>query len=241
MGIEIMLMKNNFLKCVLNLMLENTDEEIWKDIEGLEGEYAISNKGNVKNLKTGRIRADRYNRRNGYKQVHLKGKPYYIHRLVALAFIPNPQNLPQVNHIDERKDNNDVSNLEWCTASENVNYSIYKQSCKINQITKDSELVKTWESSHQIERETGYGQSNIITCCKGKRRSAYGYRWQYANPESQRVMNRHVAVYKGNDYIGEFPSAKKACKALGLKYNSVNKCLSGQMPSNKGYTFKYLE
>ena len=240
MGIEIMLMKNNFLKCVINLMLENTDEEIWKDIEGLEGEYAISNKGNVKNLKTGRILGERYGN-HGYRFVNLKGKEYTVHRLVALAFIPNPNNLPQVNHIDEKKNNNNVSNLEWCSASYNTNYSIYKCSCKIKQLTKDSELVKTWESSWQIERETGYDQGNIIKCCRGKIRSAYGYRWEYANTESQRVINRPVIAFKGGKQIGEFANARKASEALGLKYLSVYQCLNGRLKSNKGYTFKYAE
>lgn len=221
-------------------MLENTDEEIWKDIEGLEGEYAVSSKGRVRNIRTGRIIDGAYNSR-GYKQIKLKGKYYYIHRLVALAFIPNPNNLPQVNHIDERKDNNDVSNLEWCTASYNTNYSSHKCSCKIKQLTKDGELVKAWKSSMQIERETGYDQGYIIKCCKGKIRSAYGYRWEYANTESQRVINRPVIVHKGDEYIGTFTSATKASEALGLKYRSINCVLQGRLKSNKGYTFKYAE
>ena len=225
--------------------MENTDknfqdEEIWKEIQGFEGEYAISNKGNVKNLKSGRILGGRYDSM-GYKQIKLKGKKYLIHRLVALAFIPNPNNLPQVNHIDEVKTNNNVENLEWVTASENVNYSIYKQSCKINQITKDSELVKTWESSMQINRETGYDASSIIKCCRGKRKQAYGYRWEYLNSSFQRIFNRPVIAFKGGKQIGEFANARKASEALGLKYRSINCVLQGRLKSNKGYQFKYLD
>lgn len=216
------------------------DTEVWKEIDGLEGEYAVSSKGRVKNLKTNRILGGGV-KSNGYKQVYLKGKTYTVHRLVALAFIPNPENLPEVNHKNEDKRDNNVDNLEWCSRTYNVNHSIYKCSCKIKQITKDGEFVKIWESSHQIERDTGYDQGHIIDCCKGRLRQAYGYRWEYADMSQQRKLNRPVAVYKGNDYIGEFPSAKKACKALGLKYNSVNKCLSGQIHSNKGFTFTYAD
>ena len=241
MGIEIMLMKNNFLKCVLNLMLENTDEEIWKEIEGLEGEYAISNKGNVKNLKTGRIRADRYNRRNGYKQVHLKGKNYMVHRLVALAFIPNPNNLPQVNHIDEDKLNNDVKNLEWVSIEDNIRHSIHNQSCKVKQLDKDGNLIRVWDSIHQINRELGYARQAITRVCKGKQEYSYGFRWEYCDPKSQRIMNRPVVMYRGNDYIGTFASATKASEALGLRYRSVSDCLKGRLKSTHGYQFKYLD
>ena len=221
-------------------MLENTDEEIWKEIQGFEGLYEVSSHGRVRNLRTGRILGDRYDGA-GYKAVLLDGKNYYIHRLVALAFLDNPNNLPQVNHIDEVKTNNNVENLEWVTASENVNYSIYKQSCKINQITKDSELVKTWESSWQINRETGYDASSIIKCCRGKRKQAYGYRWEYADPSQQYKFNRPVIAFKGGKQIGEFANARKASEALGLKYLSVYQCLNGCLKSNKGYTFKYAE
>ena len=217
------------------------DEEIWKEIQGFEGEYAISNKGNVKNLKSGRILGGRYDSM-GYKFVNLKGKNYMVHRLVALAFIPNPNNLPQVNHIDERKDNNDVSNLEWCTALYNINYSSHKRCCKINQLTLDGELVKAWESSMQINRETGYSPGNIINCCKGKIRSAYGYRWEYANPESQRVINRPVAALtKDGEFVAEYRSAAEASRCLKIKYKCIYRCLNGLYKSTHGLKFIYID
>lgn len=219
--------------------LKDTQEQ-WKDIDGLEGEYAVSDKGKVRNIKTGRILAGSHNR-NGYRTIVLKGKDYMIHRLVALAFLDNPHNLPQVNHKNERKDDNNVENLEWCSISYNVNYSSHKCSCKINQLTIDGELVKTWQSSMQIKRETGYDQGYIIQCCKNKQRSAYGYCWEYSDPSQQRKFNRPVLVYHGEEFIGEFANAVKASEALGLRYYSVYKCLSGQIPSNKGYTFTYAD
>ena len=214
--------------------------EQWKDVVGFEGLYEVSTKGRVKNLKTGRILGDRYDS-NGYKIVDLKRKNYYIHRLTALAFIPNPDNLPEVDHVDEDKRNNDVSNLRWVTASENVRHSTHKYSCQVKQIDKDGNLIKTWDSLKQIERELGYKSGSISNICKGMRRYVYGFRWEYVNKDSQRVKNRKVIVYKGSEYIGEFPSANKASEALGLGSRNIYYCLSGRFNSTHGYSFRYAE
>lgn len=221
-------------------MLKDTDEEIWRDIDGLENQYAISTKGRVRNIRTGRILAGTYNN-DGYKYVILKGKGHTVHRLMALTFLDNPNNLPQVNHIDEDKRNNDISNLEWCSKSDNVSHSIHNQYCKIKQLDKDGNLIRIWDSIKQIECELGYFMSNIVNACKGKRRSAYNFQWQYLDPSSQKVVNRPIIAFKDSERIGEFASIKKASEALGLKYCSVYNCLSGRRPSNKGYSFKYAE
>ena len=237
--------KSNDARIILNELRQNWEhkrlkdnEEQWRDIDGLEGEYAISSKGRVQNLKNGKILTgvvDSY----GYKKLILKGKTYKIHRLVALAFIPNPNKLPQVDHVDEDKTNNNVSNLRWVSPSENIRHSTHKQSCKVKQLSKDSEIIKVWDSFNQIQKETGYNKSNIINTCKGKLRSAYGYCWEYMDPSSQRTINRPVIVHRGDEYIGEFPSAAKASKALGLCDVSVYYCLSGRLPSTHGYAFTY--
>ena len=97
--------------------------EIWKDIKNYEGTYQISNFGNVRNIRTNRIMIQS-TRSSGYKQITLynPNKTFRVHRLVAEAFIPNPNNLPQINHKDENKSNNRVDNLEWCTTKYNINY-----------------------------------------------------------------------------------------------------------------------
>lgn len=104
-------------------------EEIWKDIKGYEGKYQVSNLGRIKVLNYKRsgqehIMATKNNK--GYCEIRLakdgKRKDFIVHRLVAQAFIPNPNNLPQVNHIDENKTNNCVNNLEWCTQAYNNSY-----------------------------------------------------------------------------------------------------------------------
>ncbi len=225
-------------------MLENKqfhEDEIWKAIKGFEGLYAVSNRGRVKNLKSGRILGGTYNN-HGYKRIHLKGKTYKIHRLVALAFIPNPDNLPEVNHKNEDKGDNNVDNLEWCTKSYNTNYSSHKQSCKIKQLTLDGELVKVWESSHQIERELGYGQGNIVNCCRGKYKQRYGYRWEYSDTSQQRKFNRPVAALTmDGDLIAEYKSVAEASRCLKIKYICVYLCLNGTIKSTHGLRFIYID
>ena len=171
-------------------------EEIWKDIEGYEGDYMVSNLGNVKSLKYGkeRILKPRTSRK-GYLSIGLhKGKireQWKIHRLVATYFIPNPDNLPQVNHKDENKANNCVSNLEWCTQEYNINYGTGirrrqlsntngKLSKPVCQYSKDGCFIKEWKSINDIERITGYSSGHISECCRGKQVNyAYGFIWRY--------------------------------------------------------------
>lgn len=222
------------------------DEEIWKEIEGFEGLYAVSNKGRIRNIRTGRILKYGIDGM-GYPFVLLckansKPKNIKVHKLVAQAFIPNPKNLPQVDHIDENKKNNDVSNLRWVTASQNQRHSAHQKSCKIKQLTLDGELVKTWGSSKQIERETGYRQGNIIQCCKSKIRSAYGYRWEYADPYQQQKHNRPVAALtKDGEFVAEYKSIAEASRCLKISYPQVYMCLNGKLKSTHGLKFIYID
>lgn len=156
--------------------------EIFKDIEGYEGLYQVSNMGNVKSLGNGGSNASRerilkpIKLKNGYLQVGLykegKLKHYIIHRLVAQAFIDNPNNYPQVNHKDEDKTNNKVENLEFCDCQYNIDYSLSKQVMCL-------ETGKIYPSTHQVERELGYNIGSISKCCNGKLKTAYKFHWQY--------------------------------------------------------------
>ena len=127
--------------------------------------------------------------RNGYESVLLcannSPKFYYIHRLVATAFIPNPDNLSQVNHKDENKANNCISNLEWCTQKYNLNYGTgnkrraRSKSKKVLQFKTDGTFVKEWESTMDAQRNLGFDHANISKCCRNIRKSAYGFLWKY--------------------------------------------------------------
>lgn len=162
-------------------------------IEGYEN-YEVTCSGEVINTKTGRVLKP-YKDRKGYLNVVLSknNRPKYfkIHRLVAEAFIPNPENLPCVNHKDENQSNNLVENLEWCTHEYNINYGARnervsktltngKTSKTVLQLRKDGSLVRIWPSASEVERQIHYNQSNINQCCLGKRHSANGYKWCYA-------------------------------------------------------------
>lgn len=171
--------------------------ENWKDIKGYEGLYQVSDQGNVKGPKGYILKPQA--RRHGYLAVYLykDGCPRgheSIHRLVAEAFLPKPEGATEVNHIDEDKQNNRVSNLEWVTHSENMRRGTVparigaaglngKTSRPIAQYTRDGILVATYPSMAEAERKTGFAKANICRCAQGSSgySHAYGYIWRYAS------------------------------------------------------------
>lgn len=183
--------------------------EEWRDIADYEGLYQVSNFGRVKSLPRmvkGRggseyLLRERFLKqavdKYGYLMVGLhkegKGKMCKVHKLVAQHFIPNPHNLPCVNHRDECKTNNIWLNLEFCSYKYNANYGTRnerigkantngKLSKPVLQIDKTTgEVIKEYESTKQVEREMGFNQGNISSCCTRRLRQAYGYIWRYKN------------------------------------------------------------
>ncbi len=162
--------------------------EIWHDIEGYEGLYQVSNKGRVKSLYNGSERILKlHDDGRGYLKAHLTkentSKHIRVHRLVANAFIPNPENKPQVNHKDENKKNNCVENLEWITHVDNCNYGTRNErvSRKLLQYSKDGEFIKEWQSAVEVKRVLSINNSNIIQCCRGNpnHTTAGGFVWRY--------------------------------------------------------------
>lgn len=159
-------------------------EEIWADLPGYEGLYRISNLGEI-------VSTPRKGTNGGTKQYRITHKGYAevtlckdgkqrtekVHRLVALTFIPNPNNLPEVNHRDENKLNNRVDNLEWCTTQYNLNYGT--RTVKSGRPVQCVETGKIYPGSAWAARELGFDQSTITKCCKNPNRATCGYHWKY--------------------------------------------------------------
>lgn len=180
-------------------MLNNSSNEIWKDIPGYEGLYKISNKQRVRSINRdiiysngvkhhtiGKILKPQKNKQ-GYLFVILtknnKPSAKYIHQLMAKVFIPNPNNLLFINHKDENKSNNSIENLEWCTISYNNNYGTRTQKTrkKICQYTTDYKLIKIWDGIRVASRVLNISSQQISQCCKKQkyRHTAGGYIWEY--------------------------------------------------------------
>jgi hypothetical protein len=193
--------------CIMNHDKKNTiNADVLFDIEGYEGLYSVTTKGDVYSwgkgksfTSDGKLKMIKHTiKANGYVQVKLfkngERKYFNVHRLVAKCFIPNPENKREVNHKDGNKQNNEVSNLEWVTTRENQLHAFAlglqvaprgkDSTCSIpiNQYQKDGTFVKQWESINTLKREMGFNSFGIIGCCKMRKKykTAYGFKWEYA-------------------------------------------------------------
>lgn len=185
--------------------------EIWKSLDFLGyPNYEVSNMGRIKTLNYKRSGKEKilktYKDKYGYLISHLynnsKGKTYFVHRLVALTFIPNPEKLPMINHKDESRDNNCVENLEWCDCKYNLNYGSrnirlrkklkgnkhteetkQKMSKAISkpilQFTLEGVFIREWQSATSASKELKINRGNITQCCKEKLKTCGGFIWCY--------------------------------------------------------------
>ena len=202
------------------------EQEIWKDIKGFEGIYQISSLGRVRSLDRwvnsknesnklvkGRILTPVYDK-DGYTMVtlsshgeHLKCK---VHRLVCSAFIPNPENKPQVDHINAIKNDNRVENLRWCTSKENSNNPITLEklprywkdafgnenpnSKTIIQFSLDGELVRKWDCIRDASNHTGANYTSISQVLNGKLKQAGGYFWKYYDIDTYLIAKMNKTI-----------------------------------------------
>ena len=169
--------------------------ETFLSVPGYEGLYEISNLGNVKSLRSGKILKKSKNN-VGYEIISLNKnktrKSHLIHRLVALAFIPNPLGLPEINHKDEDKTNNNVENLEWCTRSYNLNYGGYSERMsktllqnnphrkRVACYNKDTgELIKTYDSITEAALDIDVSYNALDACLRGITKTCRKMTWKF--------------------------------------------------------------
>lgn len=198
--------------------------EIWKDVAGYEGLYQISNLGRVKGLKRNKILALKDNQ--GYLKIGLR-KPkdkqrfFSVHRLVAIAFIPNPNNYPQINHKDECKTNNCVSNLEWCTAKYNCNYGTHTLRVVQNTDYSKVNYKARHEHTNYAERYKHTDYTHIRECTK------------------RRFSHRVIQYTLNDEVVREWDSLRDLEKALKCDRKQVVKCCKGIRENFRGYKWKY--
>lgn len=196
-----------------SFVMENKLSEKWLAVKGFESNYSISSLGRCRSIskwinsknqsiafKAGRILKPKTSK-TGYLQLCLcvdnKRTHISVHRLVALAFLPNPNNYPQVNHINGIKTDNRIENLEWCTAYDNIMHALetglnvmptgaaHPHSKGVNQYDMNGKFIRTFGSAREAERETGITQAGISACCRKKsgHHSAGGYKWDLIKPK----------------------------------------------------------
>lgn len=245
-------------------------EEIWKDIAGYENLYMVSNLGRVKSLARWHRRTDTilkpHNVNGNYKHVRLADNNrnyigYSIHRLVAIAFILNPDNLPCVNHKDENPANNKADNLEWCTYKYNVNYgtrtirAALAESVPIIQFSLDGNFIKEWTSITVARRSFGkvHG-SGIQQCCDGTCRMTYGYVWRWRRDFDEtpahieydyvpaKIQSKVVLQFTlDGKFVKEYSSALEAAKANGYSRGNISNVCRGIKPYMYSYIWRYKE
>lgn len=241
---------------------------IWKEIKNLE-KYLISDTGLVQNRKTGNI-IKSTTTSNGYQMVSLyiekgKTKRFYVHRLVAITFLPNPDNLTDVNHKDYNKQNNSVDNLEWCTRSDNLKHSYSyenrnknrehakelatknheKMKIKVIQKTLFGEFVAEYNSMREAEEKTGIPMQNISAVTLGKRRSAGGYAWERAdgidfeyNPT--KYFSAVQQLDNNDQIIAEYYSMADAARATGIDSNNISAVCVGKRKTAGGFKWRKI-
>lgn len=191
--------------------------EKWEEIPNFCHLYYVSNYGRILRMKHTRVSKRYYKNgkvyptkilsqsknKQGYVNTQIRNldgtglfKTFKVHRLVAQAFIPNPDDKPQVNHKDGNKLNNRVDNLEWCTNGENGRHAWEnglrtkrigcnnKFSVKVNQYDLNGTLIKKWDCINDISRELGIAHGLITACCQNKQKTSHGYKWKYMEDEN---------------------------------------------------------
>lgn len=234
--------------------------EVWREIKGYEGLYSVSSFGNVKSIsriiyrtskhgvKTSQAVPEKIKKgsidKNGYIKVGLwknnKQLTVSVHRLVAKAFLKNPLKLPQINHIDEVKSNNNINNLEWCTSFHNVNHGsgiqrgVDARVKKINQYLLSGKFIKTWSGVPEIAKFYNISDKSIYNILKKKNRQSHGFMWKINKNNSFDIdPYKHIKTYPVYQYtrdkilIKTYNSIREASDSTGVNRSNITHCLNG--------------
>ena len=248
-------------------------EEVWKDIKGYEGDYQVSNLSNVRSLRYGNNGPNQKGsgvknlkqivNSAGYYIVNLykngKIKQHFVHRLVAEAFIPNPNMLNEIDHINTNKLDNKVFNLRWVTHKENINnpisskkrISIVRALLKgktgkgalthksVIQYTLDGDFVKKWDCMMDACRFYKMDSGSLTRACQGEYHKVKGFAWRYVgdNPPAKRPKIIHQYSLDGK-FINSFVSISEAAKITGIKLHYICGCINGRHKTTGGYIWK---
>lgn len=255
-------MEQELEKKLKEISLEN---ENWKPCPEFENKYLISNYGRILGIGTYNtckkydlIKQHKKNGRNGYMQVRLydngRARTIETHTLVAKAFIPNPNNLPMVNHKDEDKTNNKVSNLEWCNCKYNVRYS---NAIKVDVYDLNGNLIETLESISDAAKKYNISTADVCRSCKSKKYSSIHKLWQFRysgdafiykpipkshNKNGLKREDYYKKVIKydllGNK-ITEYPNITKAAQDNNDARSNIRKCCKREVKTSLGFIYAF--
>ncbi len=236
---------------------------MWKKIiiDNIETNYSVSENGIVRNDNTNKILSQRI--QQGYCHVGLtingKAKSCRVHRLVAQAFIPNPENKPYVNHIDGIRSNNNVENLEWCTPKENTQHAVRTglmlptRERPVVQFSLEGERLAEYVSLAEAARQTNSSVEKIVLCCQMQRKTHNNFQWRYKEDDASSIqaterpktLAKKVAQLdpKTGEILNIYDSMCQAAKAVGGTQSAITHVIKGDKSTktHKGFGWKLVD